>query len=351
MDTTITNDVIKAKLLNVAKAKGIDVTGLTDVELVRKVTGLLYGIDLINRSSNPNYFIPGGLIQGTFPTPSEVTEAITEWDEAVESGDTVKQAKLLKKYDLNNDSEVNTLDVDVAYDIEDTTEGFEEIDFEYIYDEATWNASTESGALKPYLENNPTEDRWNTIENRACNFNDKLYTVNIFETENSEESVEGTFSAFWYSDTIQKITNVDNEEEVYYLDMFYSLDDGLHELFEDSSKQTTTGKFARFDDMYFNPETCPQCWEGAINAPGAKYPWLAISFNEPTTAKIKLQYIDGEDISETTPWGTSTRKFNQYAIASLPTEFNHNEWIVPTSGETPTEMPAKEAFKALIDKK
>ena len=192
----------------------------------------------------------------------------------------------------------------------------EETTFEYIHDEATWNASYANGALKSYYANNPDEDRWNVAENRAGNFNDKVYEVEIGNGVYD-------FAAHWETDDVQSIKNIADANEVYYLDMFYAVDENEHELFNDVALSESAGKSARFRKVKWNDETCPQCWQGAINAPGAVLPWAWIAVvvtDEYAGGKVKLVYDGGEPVYLTKEGGFQTG----YAIESATKLFGED---------------------------
>ena len=157
--------------------------------------------------------------------------------------------------------------------------------YDYIYDEASWNESFANGGLKKYYEwsdaaNAPyKEDLWNTIENRAANINDA-------KKENDE----------------------------------YVLD-------------------ANGNYVY---ENCERCWTGAINAPGAKYPWIVPYFDTDVNATITFQYEGKEDVM---PWGDKVfglgKKENGadrlFGCASIPTELG-DEFLLDANGVTTFDL-------------
>lgn len=131
-------------------------------------------------------------------------------------------------------------------------------EWDYIYNEASWNASYENGALKDYYAwadglSPYKEDLWNTVENRAANWND-------IEKDDKGVPIE--------------------------------YEDGYH---------------------YLN---CVRCWKGAFYAPGAQYPWCGVKFS-PFYGAIKFEYED----KEAYPWGKTFRQFKRnFGIASIPGE-------------------------------
>ena len=123
-----------------------------------------------------------------------------------------------------------------------TTE-VESSSYDYIYDKDSWDASFANGGLKMYYiwsdaANAPyKEDLWNTVEERAANINDAR-----------------------------------KEDDEYVLD----------------------------DNGNYIYDNCERSWQGAVNAPGAKYPWIVPHFDTDVNAKITFKYEGKEDVQ---PWG------------------------------------------------
>ena len=157
--------------------------------------------------------------------------------------------------------------------------------WEYINNEASWNESYQNGLLKTYYAHYDAaspykEDLWNTVENRAANWND-------IEKDGNGVPIE--------------------------------YEDGYH---------------------YIN---CVRCWQGAINAPGAKYPWAAVALPVPFEGYIKFTYDNGTPVY---PWGDSIRTFTKgFGIASIPEELG-NEFLLDGNGNT-TFDPLKLVVKLL----
>lgn len=135
----------------------------------------------------------------------------------------------------------------------------ESTNFDYIHDEASWNESFQNGGLKLYYEANPSEDLWNTVENRPANINDR--------------AADGTYP------------------------------------------------------------NCIHSWQGAINAPGAQYPWIVPYFTTDVNAKIIFRYEGKEDIQH---WGEKIfgngNNHKAWGCASIPVELG-NEFLL-ANGET-----------------
>ena len=208
----------------------------------------------------------------------------------------------------------------------DKIDSNETVPYEYIHDAESWGLSAGNSVLKKYYEQYPDEDHWNISENRAGNFNDKVYEVEI-----GNEVAD--FAAHWESDNVQKITKVSDNTEVYYLDMFYSLDEEEHALFTDAALSESAEKVARFRAVKWNAETCPICWEGAVNAPGAKLPWVAINFDTDVDALVRFDY-EGKD--PVYPWGETLFGTGEgkksWGLASPAKEFNDDTLALSENG-------------------
>lgn len=138
--------------------------------------------------------------------------------------------------------------------------------WDYIWNEETWNASYENGVLKDYYVwadglSPYKEDLWNTVELRPANWND-------IEKDGQGNPIE--------------------------------YEDGYH---------------------YIN---CVRCWLGAVNAPGAQYPWCGVRIN-PFEGIIKWDYKG----QVAYPWGEEKRVFKRtFAVASIPAELGEQYKLV-----------------------
>ena len=149
--------------------------------------------------------------------------------------------------------------------------------WDYIWNEETWNDSYANGALKDYYVWSDglspyKEDLWNTVEQRPANWND-------IEKDGDGKPIE--------------------------------YEDGYH---------------------YAN---CERCWLGAINAPGAAYPWCGVKFTA-FNGTIKFNYDGGEAVY---PWGEYKEFKRTFAIASIPSELGM-EYKLNGEGQT-TFDPSK----------
>lgn len=179
-------------------------------------------------------------------------------------------------------------DIDTYYEyIKKQEEEKEKIKSYYslINDEASWNALYKEGTgLWKYYQwsdqaNAPyKEDLWNTVENRAANIND-------------------------------------------------------------AKKDPETGEYLLDENGNYIYENCERCWLGAVNAPGAKYPWIVLNItNEiPSIVTFKYTYLDGT-VKEVQPWGDKIfggpedEPRNEWGVASVASEFNDNDFLISENG-------------------
>ena len=144
------------------------------------------------------------------------------------------------------------------------------LNWEYIYNEATWNEAYANPTLQAYYAwsdqaNAPyKEDLWNSASGRAANINDAHKT---------------------------------NDE--------YDLDENGNYIYDN----------------------CERNWSGAVSAPWAKYPWAVVSIPKPFTWTISFSYNGWEPVY---PWGEAIRSFTRgFGIASIPEEFKNNSFLIP----------------------
>ena len=211
--------------------------------------------------------------------------------------------------------------------------------FETIDDETSWNNSFENGVLKLYYEKNPSEDVWNTTENRACNFNDKIYTVEQYDNSECEgEYVVKQYKAQWYSDNgVQKIIDVEDNSVEYYIPTFFDTPTTIFELFAGAeggyvatpeNLVNSCDKWIKVTDVSFGGEGVGPAYAGWI-ANGAQTPWIAINFVDDANVKPIFKYTDKNDVY---PWGDKVfgtgEGHKAWGIASLPQEFGEGTYDV-----------------------
>ena len=209
---------------------------------------------------------------------------------------------------------------------EDTEEVVTPINFTVVHNEASWNEAYGDGETTPlakYYQKYPMEDLWNQTAGRAANFNDRQYVGTIEDTEVTTEQIT------WYTDNVQK---VQINGTTYYASMFYSMDPCTIELYTDESLETLYNTFVIESIGYQN---CVHCWEGTINAPGAKLPWAVVDSWE--NGKLGLT-VDDVTVY---PWGEEASS-KEWGVASLPTEFADTEVEIQTID--PANQEATDTF-------
>ena len=180
------------------------------------------------------------------------------------------------KYDNHSVSKLNFESVSVNPEIDSYYEYVNDTcnSFDYIHDEASWNESFANGGLKKYYEwsdrvNKPyKEDLWNTVANRPANIND-------------------------------------------------------------AKKDPETGEYILDENGNYIYENCERCWLGAVKAPGAKYPWIALNFDTNINSKVNFKYEYEDETKTVSPWGTKVFGINSFGCASVASEFGDNDFLLP----------------------
>lgn len=288
---------------------------MTKQELFTKVTGLTWDVEKLANMSDEKkkWLIPDGVIlenaEGLkFKLTKEFAEEI-----GIDINDKVSTAEIVETLDHEPTAEdgegwVKVIDVPASEAVEaheayyrivgdeTNTEYAEDPtyevfnNYEFINDETSWNASYANGTLKVYYEKYPEEDCWNNTQNRACNYNDRVY-------EGTIDEAEVTANATWASEAAQKIT-IDGVD--YYGAIFYGFEPQNVALFNDVALTESADKTLVITSIHYSAE-CGQSWNGAVNAPGAALPWAWIGFNYAgdVNAKVIWRYEGAEDIK---PW-------------------------------------------------
>lgn len=155
----------------------------------------------------------------------------------------------------------------------------EEASWVYVNNEESWNESYTNGALKDYYEANPTEDLWNSLANRAANYDDRVY-------EGTLDGESTACSVKWASDNAQKLIFSTGE---YYAAIFYELEPKDIELFTDIELTVSAGKTFNATSVHYS-DSCQHSYQGAVNAPESTLPWVVISIPKGFTGVIKCDY-------------------------------------------------------------
>ena len=127
--------------------------------------------------------------------------------------------------------------------------------------------------------------------------------------------------------------------------MFYIVDDTIYELFTDSELQTSAGLYVKMNSAEFHG--CTQCWEGAVQAPGAKYPWICPNIEDTADVRIRFEYEGKESVM---PWGSklfgNETGNKEWGCASIPTEFGDDSLAITANGGEDTFDLSK--FKMIL---
>ena len=230
----------------------------------------------------------------------------------------------------------NDADQDASItEIKDTIAGLwnieeESISYDYIYDEASWVDSFENGVLKKYYEKYPDEDLYNVETGAAATFNDKQYVVEIYSDADAQNLVNtADYKAGWVSTTVQKITGV-VDNSIYFIPKDATKDGKVYELFTDNAMTTSAGQYIKITGVSYPGFS--QSWNGAVTAPGAKFPWICPNFDEDVNCSLKFRYEGLEDVL---PWsykifGKATGH-KEWGIASVAEEFENNSFLIPAN--------------------
>ena len=104
------------------------------------------------------------------------------------------------------------------------------------------------------------------------------------------------------------------------------------------ARKNEQGEYELDENGNYIYDNCERCWLGAINAPGASYPWAVVELPIPFEGTIRFNYKDEEPVY---PWGEANRTFSRgFAIASIPDELNKPELKINAEGEA--EIPLED---------
>ena len=255
-------------------------------------------------------------------------QTLTTVVQGIQDIDAIQDASIasLEENDAIQDASIESIVETIAnlWNVEEESDAFD-----YIYDEATWNDSYTNGFLKKYYDKYPSEDLYNETTGAAASFNDKQYEVKIYSDANGETLVStGDFKAGWVSATVQKITNVADSTVKYFIPKDAADDGIIYELFTDNAMSTSANLFVEITGISYPGFT--QSWQGAVSAPGAKFPWICPNFDEDVNASIKFRY---EGLEDALPWGYKifgkADGHKEWGIASAPEEFENNGFLIP----------------------
>ena len=168
----------------------------------------------------------------------------------------------------------------------------------FVNDAESFNTSLENGGLSKYYEKYPDEDLEATNGSGNATFNDRIYVGSFDE---SNEVVE--FKASW-EETSQKITNVADPTEVYYMER---IDDQGNQydrfqgeswtLYTDIALTTEAGHVFNITRLEFDGFT--HTYNAAVNAPGSTLPWVVVNFDGDKAHTVEFEY-DGTEVES--PW-------------------------------------------------
>jgi hypothetical protein len=267
----------------------------TKQELFTKVTGLTFNPDKITDPVKLAWLIPdGAMLESKSGRRYEMTQEfmeeaglpidgkVTTIVESTANNENPKTKPAGKGWKKVVDAEAYT--EDPSY--------IESIEYDYVYDEASWNASEASGALSKYHAKYPEEDWWNNTANRACNYNDRIYLGTLVEAEASA-NVSATVA--WASEAAQKIT-IDGVD--YFGAIFYGFEPQDVVLFNDVALTEAADKTLQISSISYSSD-CGRSWAGALNAPGAQYPWVCPNFTTDVNGTVIFRYEGADDVK---PW-------------------------------------------------
>jgi hypothetical protein len=158
-------------------------------------------------------------------------------------------------------------------------------DYDYIWNESTYNSAMSNEPLQAYYEDHPEEDCWNTAENRPVNYNDRKYTGTI-------DDVETSGTAKWESDNAQMIT-IGND--AYYAPIFYGFDPQTVELYNDAELTESAGKSFVITKVSYD-DNCPHSWN-AVNKDA--FPWVVVELPKPFEGTVKFVYDETNVVEKT----------------------------------------------------
>lgn len=298
---------LKSALTALAKAKGFKTDGLSDKELFQLVTGIQQPSEEMMSGEFASWYVPGGAAveepksESDSETPAPVTPDPTDdpvkptpEEVAEHIGEEVTDEN--KQFDVDNDGDIDEDDVTAAnstviVDDDPTEEPVkQESDaWTYVYNEATFNSSLADGGLAKYYDAYPDEDLESTTGSGNATFNDRVYVGSL---DDSNEVVE--FKAGW-EETSQKITNVADSTEVYYMKRLDENNEQIARfqgeswtLYTDAALTTEAGHVFNITRLEF--DGFEHTYNAAVNAPGSTLPWVVVNFADDAAYNVEFEY-------------------------------------------------------------
>ena len=293
---------LKSALTALAKAKGFKTDGLSDKELFQLITGIQQPSEEMMNGEFAAWYVPGGAAveepksesDSETPAPDPVTpdpvkptaEEVTE-----HIGEEVTDEN--KQFDIDNDGDIDEDDVAAANSTviindEEPTKT-ESNAWTFVNDAESFNASLENGGLAKYYEKYPDEDLEATNGSGNATFNDRIYVGSL---DDSNEVVE--FKASW-EETSQKITNVADSTEVYYMKRLDENNEQIDRfqgeswtLYTDAALTTEAGHVFHITRLEF--DGFEHTYAAAVNAPGSTLPWVVVNFDGDTAYTVDFEY-------------------------------------------------------------
>lgn len=159
----------------------------------------------------------------------------------------------------------------------------------YVHDAESFNASYADGALAKYYAKYPDEDLESTSGNANATFNDRIYVGTLDE---SSEAV--SFKAGW-EETSQKITNVADPNESYYMarlnannEQYAAFQGASWTLYTDAALTEEAGHTFNITGIEF--DGFEHTYNAAANAPGSTMPWVVVNFEGDTKHTVEFEY-------------------------------------------------------------
>ncbi len=224
---------------------------------------------------------------------------------------------------------------------------------EYVYDATTWGKSKTVGALKDYYAKYPFEDLWgkpngSNEEERCATITDRRCTFTSYASATGTEAyatgIVQILEQKWDDDWTQilwtkvKVVNNGSGPEGFLNRTFYIkggpdvLPDNpvRYQLYAEANGTGLTNEQDIWVEIseYAAPGFT-QTWEGCINAPASKLPWICVNYDGEPKAVV----FTYEGLNSVFPWGKD-RLFGEdktWGVASVAQEFKQNDFLDPNA--------------------